>query len=316
MSHVGHGLRDDWGKIMIEVARRHDKVILVDADVAPATRANGFAREFPDRFVQFGCAEQNMVSAAAGMATMGLIPILSIFACFCSRRVADQVSISIAYPRLNVKLVGSYAGLTTPNTGATHQAVDDVNILRGIPNLIVFEAADAVELAQIMEACVRYEGPTYVRVVRCDVPHVVPDHYEFRIGRAAVLREGSDITLIAAGLMVSRALEAADKLARKGISAEVVNMSTIKPVDAAAIVTSAAKTRHVLTVENHSVIGGLGSAVAEVLSERYPTRLRRVGIQDQFGTSGSLDTILKRYGLTAENICNQAESFLAGKESS
>jgi transketolase len=316
MSHVGQGLRDEWGRILVGLARSHEKIILLDADVSPATRADGFGREFPERFVQFGCAEQNMVSAAAGIASMGLVPVLSIFACFCSRRVADQVAISIAYPRMNVKLVGSYAGLTTPNTGATHQSVDDVNIMRGIPNMLVFEAADAFELEQIMEACVLHDGPTYVRVVRCAVPRVVPEGYEFRIGRAAVLREGKDVSLIGSGLMVSRCLEAAESLAGEGISAEVINMSSIKPVDSDTIVASAAKTGHVLTAENHSIIGGLGSAVAEVLAERYPARLKRVGIQDQFGTSGTLDSILERFGLTAGNVRRQAEILLGGSPSS
>jgi transketolase len=310
VSHVGRGLRDEWGAIVAGIMRKHDRVVLLDADVSPATRADAVRREFSDRFVQFGCAEQNMVSAAAGIASFGLIPVLSIFACFCGRRVADQAAISIAYPRLNVKLVGSYAGLTTPNTGATHQSVDDVNIMRGIPNMLVFEAADAFELEQVMETCVLYDGPTYVRVVRCAVPRVLPDDYLFRIGRAAVLREGSDISLIASGMMVSRSLEAAKILAAEGVSAEVINMSSLKPVDADAIVASASKTGHVVTAENHSVIGGLGSAVAEVLAERCPARLKRVGIQDRFGTSGTLDSILERYGLTAENVVRQARILL------
>ena len=313
MSHLGHGLRDDWGEILVELGKRYENIVVLDADVAPATRADKFAREFPERFLQFGCAEQNMISAASGMATMGLVPVLSIFACFCSRRATDQVSISIAYPQLNVKLCGSYAGLTTPNTGATHQSIDDVNIMRGIPNIVVLEAADSLELRQIMEAAILYHGPTYLRIVRCSVPRVLADNYRFQIGRAAVIRGGCDITLVASGLMVSRCLDAASALAQEGISAEVVNMSTIKPIDADTVVSSARKTGHVMTVENHSVIGGLGSAVAEVLSERCPVRLARIGVNDRFGMSGSLETILECFGLTAIGISRNAEMLLAGK---
>lgn len=313
MSHTGRGMRDDWGEILIRMVRKHQKMVVLDVDVGPATRADRFGREFPERFVQFGCAEQNMISAAAGMAAMGLIPVASIFACFCSRRAADQVSISIALSRSNVKLCGCYAGLTTPNTGATHQAVDDVNIMRGMPNMVVIEAADALELEQAMDACLSYEGPTYLRVVRCPCDPVMPDGYQFRIGRATVLREGRDVTIVSSGLMVSRSLEAADVLQSKGISAEVINVSTIKPIDVETIVKSAGKTGCVLTAENHSIIGGVGSATAEVLGEHCPVRLRRMGIKDRFGTSGQLDSILETYGLTAANVVAQADSLLRAK---
>ncbi len=310
MSHTGHGLRDDWGQILIRMGRKFKKMVLLDADVRPATRASQFSKEFPDRFVQFGCAEQNMVSAAAGMAAMGLIPVLSIFACFCSRRSADQVSISVALSRLNVKLCGSYAGLTTPNTGATHQAIDDINIMRGIPNMVVIEAADAFELEQAMEACLHYEGPVYLRIVRCAAERVMPAEYRFEIGKAVRLREGHDVTIICSGLMISSCLEAEKILMAKGISAEIINVSTIKPIDVDTIIKSARNTGCVVTAENHSIIGGLGSAVSETLSENCPVRLKRIGINDCFGTSGHLDSILKKYQLTAFNIAEQTESFL------
>ena len=208
----------------------------------------------------------------------------------------------------------SYAGLTTPNTGATHQAVDDVNIMRGIPNMIVMKAADAFELEQAMEACLLYDGPTYLRIVRCAVDRVVPEEYQFEIGKSCVLKDGKDVTILGSGLTVSLCLQAADLLERESISAEVINVSTIKPIDTETIVKSAARTGHVLTEENHSVFGGLGSTTAEVLSENYPVPLKRIGIDDRFGTSGQLDTILKDYGLTAKNIVENSVGLLNKEE--
>lgn len=310
MSHAERGLRDEWGDCLVRLGSRFANMVVLDGDVGPATKADRFAAAFPKRYVQFGCAEQNVVSAAAGMASFGLMPVLSLFACFCSKRAADQVALSVALPRLNVKLCGSYAGLTTPNTGPTHQSVDDVNIMRGMPNMIVLEAADAMELEQIMEACLLYDGPTYVRIVRCPLERVSPEGYRFKIGRAAILRAGKDITLLGAGLMVSRCLAAADLLASRGISAEVINVSSIKPIDAETIVSSVVKTGRALTAENHSIIGGLGSAVAEILGEYAPRPLRRVGINDRFGTSGQLNSILEAYGLTAANVAEQAEQLI------
>lgn len=314
MSHLGHGLRDDWGQTLVSMGHKFEQMVVLDADVGPATRADRFAKEFPNRFVQFGCAEQNMISAAAGMATVGLIPVLSIFACFCSKRAADQVSISIAYPHLNVKLCGSYAGLSTPNTGATHQAIDDINIMRGIPNMVVIEAADALELEQAMEACLQYDGPTYLRIVRCAVERIMPDDYRFVMNHAYRLREGHDVTIFSSGMMVSASLQAADLLKAKGIIAEVINVSTLKPIDTETIVKSVKKTGCAVTVENHTIFGGLGSAVAEVLGEHQPTLLKRIGINDCFGTSGQLESILDHYGLTAIQIAEQTEELLLRKK--
>ena len=311
MSHSNNSqLRNEWGEILARVGQKFSNMVLLDADVGPATKAERFSEEFPDRYVQLGCSEQNIISAAAGMSTMGIIPVTSMFACFLTKRAADQVSISVAFTRANVKLCGSYAGLTTPNTGPTHQSIDDVNIMRAMPGMIVMEAADAIELEQIMEASLLHEGPTYTRIVRCPCQRVVPDNYNFQIGKSLKLREGSDVTLIGSGLTVSMCLKAADKLMEKSISADVINMSTIKPIDAHAIVESAQKTRNVVTVENHSVIGGLGSATAEVLSEHCPTSLRRIGVQDSFGKSGLLDNILQHFGLEPTNILQQVEQLL------
>ena len=281
------------------------------------TAAVAFAKAFPERFIDLGIAEQNAVSVAAGLARMGFIPIVPLFACFSSRRALDQVTIQAAYAGLNVKVCGLYAGLTSPNTGATHQMISDLAIMRSIPNLTVVEPADALEMSQALAAVVLHRGPVYFRLVRGDIggpcPRVTPEGYEFRLGKAALLREGTDVTLIGSGLMVSRCLQAAEILAAEGIAADVINLSTIKPLDADLIVARARRTGAVVTAENHTVLGGLGGAVAEVLGDACPVPLRRVGIRDEFGTSGPLEELFPHYGLTAEAVCAAARSVLRAK---
>jgi transketolase len=237
-----------------------------------------------------------------------------LFACFSSRRALDQVTIQAAYANLNVKVCGLYAGLTSPNTGATHQMISDLATMRSIPNLIVVEPADAVEMRQALTAVVAHRGPAYFRMVRGDIggpcPRVVPDGYAFHLGRATLLREGKDVTLVGSGLMVSRCLLAAEILTREGISADVVNVSTIKPLDAELLTARARKTGAVVTAENHSVLGGLGGAVAEALGDACPVPVRRVGIRDEFGTSGPLEELFPLYGLTAEAVCDAARAAI------
>jgi transketolase len=281
------------------------------------TAAVSFARAFPERFIDLGIAEQNAVSFAAGLARMGFVPIVPLFACFSARRALDQVTIQVAYADMNVKVCGLYAGLTSPNTGATHQMISDLAVMRSIPNLTVVEPADALEMQQALAAVVAHRGPVYFRMVRGDIggpcPRVSPDGYTFRLGKAALLREGRDVTLIGSGLMVSRCLQAAEILANEGIAADVVNVSTIKPLDAEMIAARAGRTGAVVTAENHTVLGGLGGAVAEVLGEACPVPLRRVGIRDEFGTSGPLEEIFPQYGLTAEAVCEAARVALKAK---
>jgi transketolase len=310
-------IRALFGNALVALGQTNPKVIVLDCQTAMPTAAVAFAKAFPERFIDLGIAEQNAVSVAAGLARMGFIPIVPLFACFSSRRALDQVTIQAAYAGLNVKVCGLYAGLTSPNTGATHQMISDLAIMRSIPNLTVVEPADALEMNQALAAVVLHRGPVYFRLVRGDIggpcPRVTPEGYEFRLGKAALLREGTDVTLIGSGLMVSRCLQAAEILAAEGIAADVINLSTIKPLDADLIVARARRTGAVVTAENHTVLGGLGGAVAEVLGDACPVPLRRVGIRDEFGTSGPLEELFPHYGLTAEAVCEAARDAVQSK---
>ena len=310
-------IRQLFGEALVAVGQANPNVVVLDCQTAMPTAAVSFARAFPERFIDLGIAEQNAVSFAAGLARMGFVPIVPLFACFSARRALDQVTIQVAYADMNVKVCGLYAGLTSPNTGATHQMISDLAVMRSIPNLTVVEPADALEMQQALAAVVAHRGPVYFRMVRGDIggpcPRVSPDGYTFRLGKAVLLREGRDVTLIGSGLMVSRCLQAAEILANEGIAADVLNVSTIKPLDAEMIAARARRTGAVVTAENHTVLGGLGGAVAEVLGEACPVPLRRVGIRDEFGTSGPLEEIFPQYGLTAEAVCEAARSALKAK---
>lgn len=315
---VGQGdIRQLFGQALNAIGQANPQVVVVDCQTAMPTAAVTFAKALPARFIDLGIAEQNAVSFAAGLARMGFVPIVPLFACFSARRALDQVTIQVAYADLNVKVCGLYAGLTSPNTGATHQMISDLAIMRSIPNLTIVEPADAAEMPQALAAVVAHRGPVYFRMVRGDIggpcPRVTPDGYTFQLGRAALLREGRDITLVGSGLMVSRCLHAAEILAKEGITADVLNVSTIKPLDTERIVASARKTGGVVTAENHTVLGGLGGAVAEVLGEACAVPLRRVGIRDEFGTSGPLAELFPLYGLTAEAVCEAARTVLKAK---
>ena len=310
-------IRQLFGEALVAAGQANPNVIILDCQTAMPTAAVSFARAFPERFIDLGIAEQNAVSFAAGLARMGFVPIVPLFACFSARRALDQVTIQVAYADMNVKVCGLYAGLTSPNTGATHQMISDLAVMRSIPNLTVVEPADALEMQQALAAVVAHRGPVYFRMVRGDIggpcPRVSPDGYSFRLGKAALLREGRDVTLIGSGLMVSRCLQAAEILANEGIAADVLNVSTIKPLDTEMIAARAERTGAVVTAENHTILGGLGGAVAEVLGEACPVPLRRVGIRDEFGTSGPLEEIFPQYGLTAEAVCEAARSALKAK---
>lgn len=306
MSHVGRGLRDAFGESLVEIGHAFKDVIVIDADVANPTRAHHFWERFPERFVELGVAESNAISFAAGIAASGLIPVVNMFACFASQRVCDQVSISVAYPKLNVKICGCYAGLTTPNTGATHQAINDIAIMMSLPNMAVIEPADEIELKNALLWAIRYEGPVYFRVVRCELPRIFSERDEFHFGKGILLRDGKDVTLIGSGLMTSRCIEAREKLKTKGISAKVISISSLKPIDEELIVQSAKETGCMVTAENHSIIGGLGSAVSDVLTKSLPVPLEKVGIKDRYGESGKLDELLEKFGLTSDKIAEAA----------
>ena len=303
--------RDAFGDTLIELMDRDPRVYVLDGDLANSTKADIVSRERPDRFLEMGIAEQNMMGAAAGMATCGLVPWLSSFACFIVNRDLDQLRVVVAQPNLPVKLCGAYSGLLTGKTGKTHQEVADISVMRAMPNMTVLAPADAVEVRACMLVANDLPGPVYIRMTRDPELVIFPTDYEFELGRALTIREGTDVTLISTGAQTPRCLDAADELAREGISALVLHVPTLKPLDADAIVAAAAQTGRVVTAEDHTIIGGLGGAVAEVLGEQRPTPMRRVGIRDVFGESAPNEDLLQKYGLTPEHVAQAARELLS-----
>lgn len=308
------GMRAAVGDTLVELGRKNDRIVVIDAETAVATNIMPFKEAFPDRFLTTCIAEQNAISVAYGLQRMGYIPFVPLFASFIGRRAFDQIFVQAGYPSANIKMMGGYAGITAASVGATHQSFNDIAIIRTIPGIKIIEACDADELREAMIAAAEYVGPVYIRVVRSDLPEYevkqMPEDYHFEMGKAVVIKEGRDISLIGSGIMVARCKEAAQVLAEQGISAEVINVSTIKPIDEETIIESASKTKHVVTAENNTIIGGLGSAVAEVISENCPCKLGRVGILDRFGHSGIVDELLKLYNLTTEDIVEKALEVL------
>jgi transketolase len=306
--------RDAYGEALLELGEENEDIVVFDADVGSSTRVKHFAAEFPERFFQMGIAEQNMVGTAAGMATTGKIPFVSTFAVFGSARVADQIRNSIAYPDLNVKIAVTHAGITVGEDGATHQAVEDIGIIRSIPNMTVIVPGDAVEAKAVVRAAVDYDGPVYMRFTRGGVPVVFDEeNYEFQWGKVMPVREGSDVTIFATGVMVGEALDAANRLAEEGIEVEVINVHTIKPIDVEGVVASAQKTGAVVTAEEHNIYGGLGSAIAEVLGENYPVPMQRVGIKDTFGRSGGPEELMDYFEISADHVLDAVKEVLMRK---
>ena len=303
--------RESYGNALAELGAKNPDVIVLDADLAAATKTGVFKKAFPDRFFDCGIAESNMVGIAAGLATTGKIPFVSSFAMFAAGRAFEQVRNSVGYPHLNVKIGATHAGITVGEDGASHQCNEDIALMRTIPGMVVMCPSDDIEAKACVMAAAEYEGPVYMRFGRaaCPIINDRPD-YKFEIGKGVVLKEGKDLTIIATGLEVNESLEAAKKLAEDGIDAEVINIHTIKPIDADLIVKSASKTGKVVTVEEHSVIGGLGGAVAEVLSEKCPTKMLRIGVKDTFGESGPAVKLLAKYELDAEGIYKQIKAFI------
>ena len=299
--------RAAYGEALAELGKVNDKVVVLDADLSKSTMTATFQKAFPDRFFNIGIAEANMVDMAAGMSTMGLIPFCSTFAMFGAGRVYEQIRNSIAYPRLNVKLCMSHAGVSVGEDGASHQCLEDLALMRVIPGMTVLCPADATETRKAVFAATELDGPVYIRLARLATP-VFEEDYPFEIGKANVLREGSDVAVFATGLMVSEALEAAELLEAQGRSAAVINVHTIKPIDAQCVMDYAQKCSRVVTVEEHSVIGGLGDAVADVLMGKICCQFKKIGVQDQFGQSGKAKDVLREYGLTVPQI---AESILS-----
>ncbi len=291
-----------FGDALVELGKINGEVVVFDADVGESTQTARFGRAFPDRFYQMGIAEQNMVGVAAGMSTLGYIPWVSTFAVFLAKRAIDQIRVSIAYPKLNVKLNGAYGGIPTGKAGATHQSVQDIAIMRAMPNMTVLVASDAVETRQMVLTSVKHQGPLYLRTVRCPVPVIFGNDYKFEIGRSYTLTEGNDIAIISTGMMTPKALSAANELDKEGIKARVIHMPTIKPIDEEAIVKASKEIGKIITVENHSKIAGLGGAVSEVLTDKAPCYLTRLGFLDIFGESGDNEKIFSKYGINTENI--------------
>ena len=302
--------RESYGNALAELGAEHKDVVVLDADLAAATKTGVFKKAFPERFIDCGIAESNMMGVAAGLATTGLVPFASSFAMFAAGRAFEQVRNSIGYPHLNVKIGATHAGISVGEDGATHQCNEDIALMRTIPGMVVISPADDVEAKAAVKAAYEHQGPVYMRFGRLAVP-VINDRpdYKFELGKGVVLREGKDITIIATGLPVSNCLEAAEKLAADGIDAKVINIHTIKPLDEELVVAAAKETGKVVTVEEHSVIGGLGSAVCDVLAEKAPTKVMKIGINDTFGESGPAVELLKKYGLDTESIYEKIKEF-------
>lgn len=309
------GIRDVFGDFLVKLGEENEDVVVLTADLAGSTRTSEFGKRFPDRFFNMGISEQNMMGTAAGLATAGKIPFVSTFAIFEAGRPWEQIRQSICYTRLNVKLVASHAGITVGPDGASHHCAEDISLMRTLPNMAVIVPTDAVEMERVLEAILSYDGPVYVRGSREKFPVLFDDGYRFEIGKGQILCDGQDATIIAAGIMVSKALDAASGLELEGIGVRVVNMSSIKPIDEGLIVDSAERTGAVVTAEEHSIIGGLGSAVAEVLSENFPVPMKRVGVRDRFGMSGKADELLEKYGLTAAELIKAVKEVVDRKRS-
>ncbi len=306
--------RDAYGKALVELGEKNDKIIVLDADLAAATKTGMFKKAFPERFFDSGIAESNMMGVAAGLATTGYTVFASTFAMFAAGRAYEQVRNSIAYPYLNVKIGATHAGISVGEDGASHQCCEDIALMRAIPGMVIINPADDIEARAAVLAAAEYEGPVYMRFGRLAVPRVFDEDYKFEIGKAVTLKEGTDVTICATGLMVNEAIEAQKILESEGISAEIINVHTIKPLDAETICASAKKTRAVVTAEEHSIIGGLGSAVAEAICENGTcVPVVKLGVNDCFGKSGPAVELLHIYGLDAQNIVEKAKKAISMK---
>jgi len=307
--------RDAYGDALVELGKKRSDVVALDADLSGSTKTSKFAKAFPDRFFNIGIAEQDMMGTAAGLAIGGKLPFASTFAVFATGRAWEQIRQSICYPNLNVKIVASHAGVTVGEDGGSHQSLEDIAVMRVLPHMTVIVPADGVETAQVIEAVAEYKGPCYVRTGRNKVPVICPPDYRFKIGKAYEFHPGKHASIIATGIMVAEALKARESLLAEGIDAGVINMSTIKPLDSGAVIAAAKRCGAVVTAEEHSIIGGLGSAVAEVLAESQPVPLVRLGTKDTFGTSGDPDGLLKHYGLSAADIAVAVKEAIQKKKS-
>ena len=303
---MGTATRAAYGHVLKTEVYKNPNVVVLEADLGNATKSNAFKEVAPERYFNMGISEQDLIGTAAGFAAEGKIPLASTFAVFATGRAFEQVRNSVCYPKLNVKICATHAGLTVGADGGSHQAIEDISLMRTLPNMTVINPADAKEAEAAVLAAIDYQGPVYIRLGRAETKDIHDDSYHFEWGKAEVLRQGSDVTIFATGIMTAKALDAAETLAKQGVQAEVINVHTIKPLDEETVIASAKKTGKVVTAEEHSIIGGLGSAVAEVLARQCPTKQAFVGVQDSFGESGSPNDLLEKYGLTTEAIVKAA----------
>ena len=303
---MGTATRAAYGHALKTEVYKNPNVVVLEADLGNATKSNAFKEVAPERYFNMGISEQDLIGTAAGFAAAGKIPLASTFAVFATGRAFEQVRNSVCYPKLNVKICATHAGLTVGADGGSHQAIEDISLMRTLPNMTVINPADAKEAEAAVLAAIDYQGPVYIRLGRAETKDIHDDSYHFEWGKAEVLRQGSDVTIFATGIMTAKALDAAETLAKQGVQAEVINVHTIKPLDEETVIASAKKTGKVVTAEEHSIIGGLGSAVAEVLARQCPTKQAFVGVQDSFGESGSPNDLLEKYGLTTEAIVKAA----------
>ncbi len=309
-------IRDAFGEALVDLGYKNDKVVVLDADVSHSTKTIKFKEKFPDRFFNIGVAEANMMNIAAGFATCGFIPFVSTFSFLACLRAGEQIRTSIAYPKLNVKIAAGYGGLSDSYDGTTHQSVCDIAIARSIPNMTVIVVADAQEIKIAVPVIAQHEGPVFFRLSRAEVPVIFNENHKFQIGKGNILKEGSDVTLIATGVMLAKALEAADKLEKERVNTQVLEIHTIKPLDERIILQAAKETGAIVTAEEHSILGGLGSAIAELLAKHHPVPVEMVGILDTFAESGSYEKLLDRYGMSVFDIVKAAKRGLKRKNSS
>lgn len=299
--------RESFGKALVELGKENENVVVLTADLAGATKTSLFEKEFPDRFINVGIAEQNMIGISAGLATTGKIPFASTFAMFAAGRAYDQIRNSVAYPKLNVKICGTHAGVTVGEDGATHQMLEDLSLMRSIPNMTVLCTSDDVQTKWAIKEMAKIDGPVYIRLARVATPVIYDENQKFEIGKMVQIGDGTDATVFATGVEVAEALKAKEKLEKENINIRVVDVHTIKPIDREMIIKCAKETKKLITIEDHSVIGGLGTAVCEVLSEEYPTKVVRMGMQDKFGKSGKAEQLLKYFKLDSEAIIEKVK---------
>jgi len=294
--------RQSFGEALAEIGKINDKIVVLDADLAGATKTGIFAKEFPERFFDMGIAEQDMITTAAGLSTCGKIPFAATFAVFATGRSYDQIRNSVCYPNLNVKIAGTHAGITVGEDGATHQMLEDIGLMRGLPNMKIISPSDDIQTKWAIEEAAKIDGPVYIRLCRLATPVIYDETQKFEFGKAVQIGEGTDATIFATGVVVSEAIKAKKELEKQGINVRVVDIHTIKPIDKEIIIRCAKETKKLISIEDHNIIGGLGTAISEVLTEECPTKLIKMGIKDEFGKSGKAIELLEHYGLTAENI--------------